>query len=480
MQLPQSQLQGKNRPSGQTPVAILAANGGTYLFSRLRRWKRWHTAAFLLLCGGVYFEYMAVPMLLQSAQGSEIYARLAAEPGDFAVLNVPVDPYDSKPFMFAQTFHTHPILQGHASRYPKGAFSYLNGQPWIHEVMQYHDVPPRQTDISRQLALLADDGIRYLIVDKGLLGDAHWARWERYLAVEPRSEDQRVALYATRPVVGEDIELTQEVAPGIGIVRAVSSAGCLNPGQVFELDVAWGTSAPPGEDLHARLALVSGDGTERQAQVYPIVQGWPSGEWPANAVAWGYYVMPISSTLAPETLDVTLSLVDPQTGGSVGAPISVGQLRTDTSPCPYVGPHDAVHVDAVFGGTMRLLGYQVRQEDRELDLILYWRTEQRTDTDYKVFVHVFDPARQIPVAQDDAMPLRWRYPTSLWAAGEMVTDTVSISLGGVPQGDYGLAVGVYNPENMERLAVVDRVGALQPDARLVLPGETVQVRGGPP
>ena len=99
------------------------------------------------------------------------------------------------------------------------------------------------------------------------------------------------------------------------------------------------------------------------------------------------------------------------------------------------------------------------------------------DTDYKVFVHVYDPATQIPVAQDAAMPLRWHYPTGLWASGEVVTDTVPIALGEVPGGDYGLAVGVYDPANMERLEVVDGTGQTQPDGRLVLPGETVRVRG---
>ena len=78
------------------------------------------------------------------------------------------------------------------------------------------------------------------------------------------------------------------------------------------------------------------------------------------------------------------------------------------------------------------------------------------------------------------MPLRWRYPTSLWAAGEVVTDTVPVALGDVPEGDYGLAVGVYNPANVERLEVVDGTGQPQPDGRLILQGETVRVRGGLP
>ena len=124
---------------------------------------------------------------------------------------------------------------------------------------------------------------------------------------------------------------------------------------------------------------------------------------------------------------------------------------------------------------MRLLGYCLRHEGDHLALTLHWRAERRMETAYKIFVHVFDPATQAPVAQDDAMPRRWAYPTTLWSPRELVTDVVPISLEGVPPGAYGVALGVYDPETMERPRVVDGTGQLQPDGRLVLPGETVEV-----
>ena len=97
------------------------------------------------------------------------------------------------------------------------------------------------------------------------------------------------------------------------------------------------------------------------------------------------------------------------------------------------------------------------------------------ETDYKIFVHVFDPAIQVPVAQDDAMPHRWAYPTTFWGPGEMVTDIIPISLKRVPAGIYGVAVGVYDPATLERLPVINEIGQPQSDSRLVLPGETVKV-----
>jgi hypothetical protein len=122
-----------------------------------------------------------------------------------------------------------------------------------------------------------------------------------------------------------------------------------------------------------------------------------------------------------------------------------------------------------------LLGYQLDHNGDRLSLTLDWRSEQRMETDYKIFVHVFDPATGVPVAQDDAMPHRWAYPTTFWGTGEVVEDVIPISLKGVPAGAYGIAVGVYDPATMERLPVVDGAGRPRADDRLVLAGETILV-----
>ena len=44
---------------------------------------------------------------------------------------------------------------------------------------------------------------------------------------------------------------------------------------------------------------------------------------------------------------------------------------------------------------------------------------------------------------------------------------------------YGVAVGVYDPVSLERLPVLDGDGQLQPDGRLILPGETLKVIRAP-
>jgi hypothetical protein len=93
-------------------------------------------------------------------------------------------------------------------------------------------------------------------------------------------------------------------------------------------------------------------------------------------------------------------------------------------------------------------------------------------TDYKIFVHVFDPETRQPVAQDDARPHRGAFRTPLWAPGEVVGDRIPISLAGVPAGSHGLAIGIHAPETMKRLSITAEDGSYRGDW-LQLSGESV-------
>jgi hypothetical protein len=461
------------------PAAVLAACGITGVLARAHQRGRWAAiVAAGLLGGAILFEYLAIPVPFQRSQVSPYYARLAAEPGDFAVLNLPIDPQASKLYMFAQVTHHRPVLQGHTSRLPQEAYAYLDGHPWLRELRWSGEMPPGLTDVSRQLTSLAEDGVRYLILHKTLAGPDRLARWQRYLLIAPRFEDEQIAVYATAPLAGRDFTLADELTPGIGLIRTITSTGCLNPGRVLEVDVGWATTAAPGRDLHAKLALVGEGGIVRQEEIFPLSPAWPTGEWPANAVAWGYHAFHVRPSLPAGDYTVTLALVDPATGAIQGRQAVVGQVTVSQRPCAFAVPPDgvdAVRMNALFGDDLRLLGYWLSQEGDRLTLTLHWRAERRMETAYKIFVHVFDPATPVPVAQDDAMPRRWAYPTTFWGPGEVVTDVVSISLEGVPVGTYGVALGVYDPATMDRLPVVDGAGQTQSDARLVLPGEMVMV-----
>jgi len=69
--------------------------------------------------------------------------------------------------------------------------------------------------------------------------------------------------------------------------------------------------------------------------------------------------------------------------------------------------------------------------------------------DYKIFVHLFDPADERIVARTmDA--IRWSLPTSGGRWGEVVSETVTLDLTGMSQGLIGWLVGLYEPGTVTR------------------------------
>jgi hypothetical protein len=89
---------------------------------------------------------------------------------------------------------------------------------------------------------------------------------------------------------------------------------------------------------------------------------------------------------------------------------------------------------------------------------------------YKFFVHLEDAETHRLVAQADVMPRDWTYPTVEWEVGEVVPDEISISVSGLPSGEYELWVGAYHPGTGERLYVDGMSSGLSARGnRLMLP-----------
>jgi hypothetical protein len=141
-------------------------------------------------------------------------------------------------------------------------------------------------------------------------------------------------------------------------------------------------------------------------------------------------------------------------------------------PRSFVVPTLENRVAVDFGGQVRLVGFDLQQGDDDLSVMLWWQATQVPGDDYTVFVHLFDPATEELFAQSDAMPRRGAYPTSWWAAGEVVSETVTLPLAEVPEGVYGLAVGLYD-RTVTRLVAIGPGGNRVPDDRLILPAEVV-------
>ncbi|MEM7028336.1 MAG: hypothetical protein AAF629_01995 [Chloroflexota bacterium] len=90
-----------------------------------------------------------------------------------------------------------------------------------------------------------------------------------------------------------------------------------------------------------------------------------------------------------------------------------------------------------------------------LHLTLFWQAETNIDTDYTIFVHIRDQDG-MAVAQKDSQPINGKYPSSRWQIDETVIDQHTIPLSAdLSSGTYQIWAGLYQLENLARLAVVD-------------------------
>jgi hypothetical protein len=457
------------------PVAVLVGYGVHYL-SR----STWRARLIpLLMAGLVLFEYLRTPVPTARLQYSPFYDQLAAESEQFGLYDLPMGfSGPAKFYMYLQTIHGKPVVQGKMARPTRWINDFIDGDPFTKGMrLNDNNIDPGLTAVSRHLAYLADADVRYLIMHREPAFRKYpeypfteqWAEWKSWLAMEPLYQDDLIAVYSTRPRYGHDFAFDFDWGADVGIIQVEPVPTALSQGDVVDLQVHWGSRAAPQRDLTARLALVDEAGEVQQSLEAPPCTDWPTGDWPDGAIAIGRYQLQIDPHLPPGRYALTAELV------GVGRSAVLTHLDIAALPRVFEPPGQVEHaVDARFGDDLRFLGYDLLQESDGLKLTLHWQALRRPTGYYKVFVHLFDPQTGAVLAQDDAVPRRWTYPTTWWEAGEVVSDEIPLSLEKVPPGQYQLAVGVYDPEGGERLVVVDAAGEESPDGRLVLPTEVVR------
>jgi 4-amino-4-deoxy-L-arabinose transferase-like glycosyltransferase len=149
-------------------------------------------------------------------------------------------------------------------------------------------------------------------------------------------------------------------------------------------------------------------------------------------------------------------------------------------PSPYPPPQVEAKSSYVLEEQAALLGYSLNSDVFEpgdvLRLSLRWEGLSHIKTSYSVFVHLMG-ADGVRWGQSDGAPMKGLLPTTHWVAGERITDVREIILpADTPTGRYRLEVGMYDPESLERLDVIDQSGTVLGD-RIVL--DYVQVQREP-
>ncbi len=111
-------------------------------------------------------------------------------------------------------------------------------------------------------------------------------------------------------------------------------------------------------------------------------------------------------------------------------------------------------VGARFGMGLDLRGVSISREAGQLVVTPAWDVRAPLDRDYLLFMHLLD-ARGQRVAQIDVAPGGAIFPaSSTWLPGQQIAVPVPLPLpADLPAGSYQLVVGLYDPQQGERLAL---------------------------
>ncbi len=124
-----------------------------------------------------------------------------------------------------------------------------------------------------------------------------------------------------------------------------------------------------------------------------------------------------------------------------------------------VNPSPQHHVDVNFDNRLKLYGYSLEpdtlSQPAEVKVSFYWQPTAPLEKDYFVFVHLKDTSGHI-VGHFDFQPFDAILPTSQWPVGTDLREARHFSVpGDLPPGEYTFVIGLYLPEDMSRLRIIE-------------------------
>ena len=248
--------------------------------------------------------------------------------------------------------------------------------------------------------------------------------WGREFSAQPWGEMQAVNLAFGPDMHLKDLAQDRILAEGGDWLR-------------LRLDWQLPNGIPPDKPINFAFNLLDYQG----ASVGFAENVFQPEKWKALR-ATTYHLLPINADALAGRYTVQLTL------GFDGGVIDQLPIATLKIPLPnnvqFADPPLATFDDGAQSAS--LMTAEIVQNENDISVALTWRAESDFTADYTIFVHLTAPDDAVPLAQGDSQPQGGRYPTSLWAAGEVIQDQYALNITDLPAGEYMIRVGFFHPE----------------------------------
>lgn len=236
----------------------------------------------------------------------------------------------------------------------------------------------------------------------------------------------------------------------------------------------WEVTGPPGRlySVFVQALNPAGPGLLAQVDTLPGRGYFPWERWTPGETRRDGYTLSLPTVDEPQRVPVVAGLYDAakmqrltaaQDGRAVAA-VAVGHIVLRPT-SPLTVPEGARLAPPVTFGEARLVGAEVAPNGQTLTVTLWWQADGPLPADYTVFVHLLG-ANGL-AATGDGPAAEGRFPTSAWAAGDVVRDEHRLALDKVAPGAYRVGVGLYDAATGGRVAAAQSSARLPDDTAIV-------------
>jgi hypothetical protein len=227
-------------------------------------------------------------------------------------------------------------------------------------------------------------------------------------------------------------------------------------GEVVGLRLVWRALSPMEETYRLQITVQGEDKAIYGQNDFDLVStDYPTTRWQPGEVLSDWYYLDTKEDSATGEAVLKLDLVDETGHSALEDSVEVAEIWVQSTTPSFDIPTQIRQQRTVnLGDQITLLGHDVDRAVRPGEtarVTLYWQAQRMVETSYKVFVHLYDGEGGI-LAQRDRLPGLGARPTTTWEEGEVVADRYYVQIPpDAPVGSYQLGVGLYDPQDGQRL-----------------------------
>lgn len=242
------------------------------------------------------------------------------------------------------------------------------------------------------------------------------------------------------------VPIDLSVTPALQLKGTDLKTAGIRAGQTLRFGLWWQALRPTDTDVTVRFCLRDGLGVEVWCQEQSVASSYPVTGWSVGETNRILYGLTVPATLGSGKYQLIV------TSGTER--VSLAELNVAATEHVYEVPPMQNSVGVAFEEGISLLGFdlasRVIRPGTALTVTLYWRGDRSIVASYKVSLQLLARGPRI-VVQDDAVPVGWTYPTSVWIPGEVIRDEHSLSIPAEASGDCTLIVALYDERTGRRL-----------------------------